>query len=183
MTSQMATLKQENTFLARHANQSLQSLIGSIQTIEKSSVDPLAYNLEQLQFCVRQSLNYVINQNQHGFSLGKILILMENVVKAISGLSKYCDPNKDDDSFAQFLEICSEICYYISQNFEDSNNLVDLLNRLVQIVDIEMAQHLSVKNLNSTNGLDINRPYLSDFPRQIMVSEKEEINHEATVSE
>lgn len=41
-----------------------------------------------------------MNRNQHGFSLGKILILMENVVKAIGGLSNYCDPTKGEDSFS-----------------------------------------------------------------------------------
>ena len=46
-----------------------------------------------------------------------------------------------------------------------------------------MAQHISVKNFNSTNEMGISEPYVSNFPRQIIVSEKEEINQEATVKE
>ena len=93
--------------------------------------------------------------------------MMEQVVSVISQLAKQSD---DAEQQSQFLEHCSELCFLISQSFEDFQNLVELLQRLNHVIELEIQQQIALHNPTSTNQFDIqnNREVAAtDLPRQI----------------
>jgi DNA-binding transcriptional regulator YbjK len=120
------SLKSENALLLRYAHQFYQSQFSSIQT-ETFMQDGILANLQQLHRSAHDALEYVFNQLEQSISRGRLLILMENVVQSISTLAKYCEQSADDESVSNFLEHCSELCYFISQSFENYPSLCDLL--------------------------------------------------------
>jgi len=65
---------------------------------------------------------------------------MEHVVSAISALAKQNDQFEQNEveSMNFFLEHCSELCFLVSQSFEDRQNLIDYLSRLNSVTNLEI---------------------------------------------